>query len=134
MTTVSKDELFQQLYSVMSMYHTHMGEGQAAHINKARAFIEVNLEHDVSLQRVARHVHVHPNHLSDVFKKETGATFGDFVTRIKIQRAMEIISESPAKVSDVAAQIGYGDVKYFSKIFNKHTGKTPSEFRENTTC
>lgn len=133
LTTVSKDELFQQLYSVMRMYHTYIAEGQAAHVNKARAFIEIHLEDDVSLQRVAKHVHVHPNHLSDVFKKETGITFGDFVTRIKMQRAMEIISGSPAKVSEVATQVGYGDVKYFSKLFKKHTGKTPSEFRDNTT-
>lgn len=134
MNNVSKDELFQQLYNIMRMYHTDIAEGQAAHINKARAFIEVHLEQDVSLQRVAKHIHVHPNHLSDVFKKETGITFGDFVTRIKMQRAMEVLAGSPAKISEVAAQVGYSDVKYFSKIFKKHTGKTPSEFRGSAPC
>ncbi|MFH5182875.1 helix-turn-helix domain-containing protein [Paenibacillus sp. TAB 01] len=125
-----KDALFQRLYSVMKMYHNRLAEGQATHAQKAMAYIEEHLGHDVGLQQVAKHVHLHPNHLSEVFKKETGMTFGDYVTRQKIRRATEILKVSPAKVSEVAARVGYEDVKYFSQIFKKYTGKTPSEYRE----
>lgn len=130
---IPQDALFQHLYSVMKTYHTQHAEGQTAHVHKAMAFIEEQLEHDVSLHQVAKHVHLHPNHLSEVFKKSTGMTFGDFVIRKKMNRAMEILSVSPAKVSEVASQIGYEDVKYFSKVFKKYTGKTPSEFRDAPT-
>jgi two-component system response regulator YesN len=131
LTATPKDSLFQHLYSVMKLYHNRLGAGQATHAQKAMAYIEEHLGQDVGLQQVARHVHLHPNHLSEVFKKETGVTFGDFVTRQKIRRAMDILSVSPAKVSEVAAKVGYEDVKYFSQIFKKYTGKTPSEFRED---
>lgn len=130
---IPQDALFQHLYTIMKIYHTQHAEGQTAHVHKALAFIEEQLEHDVSLQQVAKHVHLHPNHLSEVFKKSTGMTFGDFVIRKKMSRAMEILAVSPAKVSEVASQVGYEDVKYFSKIFKKYTGKTPSEFRDEPT-
>lgn len=125
-----KDALFIYLRAVMSLYHQRLAEGPAAHVQKAMAYIEQHLGSDVGLQQVARHVHLHPNHLSEVFKKETGTTFGDYVTRRKLSRAMEILSVSPAKISEVAAKVGYEDVKYFGQLFKKFTGKTPSEFRE----
>src|SRR5690606_30540369 len=107
---IPQDALFQHLYTIMKIYHTQHAEGQTAHVHKAMAFIEEQLEHDVSLQQVAKHVHLHPNHLSEVFKKSTGMTFGDFVIRKKMSRAMEILAVSPAKVSEVASQVGYEDV------------------------
>lgn len=125
-----QEALFQQLYSVMKLYHGHLAEGQATHVQKALAFIEVNLENDIGLQQVAKHVHLHPGHLSDVFKKETGVTFVDYITRLKMRRAMEILTVSPAKISEVAAKVGYEDVKYFTQLFKKHSGRTPKDFRE----
>lgn len=125
-----KDALFQYLLTLMELYHHRLGEGQATHTQKAMAYIQENLGKDVGLQQVAKYVHLHPNHLSEVFKKEAGITFGDYVTRQKINRAMEILTVSPAKIADVATTVGFEDIKYFSQVFKKFTGKTPSEFRE----
>jgi two-component system response regulator YesN len=124
-----RDALFQRLHAVMQLYHTQLAGGQAAHVQRAMAYIEQHIGGDVGLQHVAKHVHLHPNHLSEVFKKEAGMTFGDYVTKLKMKRAMEILTGTPAKVSEVAAQVGYEDVKYFSQLFKKTTGRTPSEFR-----
>ncbi|MDT0122142.1 helix-turn-helix domain-containing protein [Paenibacillus sp. RRE4] len=124
------DELFHHLYDVMQAYHSRMGLGQAAHVQKAIGYIENALAQDISLQQVAGQVHLHPGHLSELFKKEMGVTFGDFVTDMRIRRAMDMLVVSPAKVSEIAAISGYEDVKYFSRLFKKHTGKTPSEYRE----
>lgn len=128
--TALKDVLFQHLLALMELYHHRLGEGQATHTQKAMAYIQQNLGNDVSLQQVAKFVHLHPNHLSEVFKKEAGITFGDYVTRQKINRAMEILTVSPAKVAEVAGMVGFEDIKYFSQVFKKFTGKTPSEYRE----
>ena len=128
--TEIRDELFHHLYDLMQAYHSRMGQGQAAHVQKAIGYIETSLTQDVSLQQVAGQVHLHPGHLSELFKKEMGVTFGDFVTDMRIRRAMDMLVVSPAKVSEIAAISGYEDVKYFSRLFKKHTGKTPSEYRE----
>ena len=126
-----RDMLFHHLYGLMHTYYSQMGQGQATHVQKAIAYMESGLAQEISLQQVAGQIHLHPGHLSELFKKETGITFGDFVTNMRIRRAMEMLAVSPAKVSEVAAMSGYEDVKYFSRLFKKHTGKTPSEFRED---
>jgi len=128
--TSSRDMLFQHLNSIMKSYHNGLTEGQTAYVRRAMAYIEDNLGQNVSLQQVSRQVHLNPSHFSEVFKKETGITFSDYVTRKKMSRAMELLSISPMKVGEIAADVGYEDVKYFSQLFKKNFGKTPSEYRE----
>lgn len=125
-----REELFRHLHEMMTIYHSRLGEGQRSHVERAKAFIESCPAPELSLQQVAGHVHLHPGHLSELFKKETGNTFGDFVTGMRIRKAMQLLTVTPAKVSEVALMVGYEDVKYFSRLFKKHTGKTPSEYRE----
>ena len=122
--------LFQHVYGLMKLYHNELSAGQRTHINKAIAFIEENIGRNLSLQQTAQHVHLHPGHLSVVFKKETGMTYRDYVMKVKMKHAMNILRDYPAKISDVAAGVGYDDVKYFGQVFKKFTGKTPSEYRE----
>lgn len=123
--------LFQHVYGLMKLYHNELSAGQRTHINKAVAFIEENIGRNLSLQQTAQHVHLHPGHLSVVFKKETGMTYRDYVMKVKMKHAMNILRDYPAKISDVAAGVGYDDVKYFGQVFKKFTGKTPSEYRED---
>lgn len=127
-----REELFRYLHDMMTFYHNRLGESQKSHVERAKAFIESCPAQELSLQQVAAHVHLHPGHLSELFKKETGITFGDFVTGMRMRKAMQLLTVTPAKVSEVALMVGYEDVKYFSRLFKKHTGKTPSEYREGT--
>ncbi|MFC0213442.1 helix-turn-helix domain-containing protein [Paenibacillus chartarius] len=126
-----QEDLFRYLHAIMKLYHNRLADGQTTHVRKAMTYIEQNLEDDVGLQHVARQVHLHPSHLSEVFKKETGMTFGDYVTRQKIARAKALLAASPAKISEIAQKLGYEDVKYFGQLFKKFTGKTPSEYRSD---
>lgn len=126
------DTLFQHLHIIMKLYHHYYAEGKTAHIQKAIVYIEEQIGKDLRLQQVAEFVHLHPNHLSEIFKKETGMKFVDYVTGKKIGRATEILATSPAKVSEVANRVGYEDVKYFGQIFKKYTGLTPSEYRDQS--
>lgn len=130
---MANEILFQHLYTIMKLYHNQLAEGKVAHIQKAIAYIEEQLGYDLGLQQVAEHVHLHPNHLSELFKRETGMKFVDYITRKKMELAMEVLSTSHAKISDVAARVGYEDVKYFGQMFKKHTGQTPREFRDSNT-
>lgn len=126
-----RDDLFRYLHAVMKLYHNRLAEGQTTHVQRAMTYIEEHLEDDVGLQQVAKNVHLHPSHLSEVFKKETGMTFGDYVIRQKIARAKELLATSPAKISEIAQKLGYEDVKYFGQLFKKFTGKPPSEYRSD---
>ncbi|ANF97175.1 response regulator [Paenibacillus bovis] len=125
-----KEELFQQLYRISRLYHASCGEGPRIHVQKALIYIEENLGGDTSLVAAARHIHLHASHLSEIFKKETGMTYSDMVLKRKMVYAAELLTISSAKVADIAGQIGYEDVKYFSKLFKKYSGCTPTEYRE----
>lgn len=124
-------ELFQILSSLMAAFHETMSDTRHAYVNRAIAYIRERLDRNLTLQEVAKFVHLTPNHFSDAFKKETGQSYIEFVTRERMQRAAHVLRTTPLKISEVAGAVGYEDIKYFSQQFKKHTGQTPSEFRQS---
>ena len=123
------EALFQSLRAFLDLYREAVSGERVSYVKRAIAYIRDHLDSNLTLQQVAKQVHLNPNHFSEVFKRETGLTYIDFVTRERMRRAMEILDESPAKISEVASRVGYEDVKYFGQLFKKATGKTPSEYR-----
>jgi two-component system, response regulator YesN len=124
-----EDLLFHYFERIIEKYR-QMTEGKVNYIHEATIFIQENLNQNLSLKEVASHVHVNPNYFSEIFKREMGKSYIEFVKTVKIEKAMSILIETPAKVSEVARQVGYEDIKYFSKLFRLHTGLTPSDFRK----
>jgi len=126
-----EEALFKSLHALMETYRQSVSEQRASYVQRAIVYIKENLSANITLSQVAREVHVHPNHFSEVFKRETGLNYIEFVTQERIRRACDILLRSPAKIGEVAKQVGYEDVKYFSQLFKKYTGQTPSEYRDN---
>ena len=79
---------------------------------------------------MAEQIYVSKWYFSKIFRKVKGEKFSDYLSRLKIEEAQRIIREQPElKNYEVADRIGFHDVRYFSQLFKKITGKTPSEFR-----
>ncbi|MBS4196112.1 response regulator [Lederbergia citri] len=97
---------------------------------KAIIYIQDHLDRNITLQEVADYVHINPNYFSEVFKREVGKSYIEFVKNARMEKAISILIETPAKISDVARQVGYEDIKYFSQQFRKYTGYTPSDYRK----
>lgn len=121
--------LLRQLERIMTRYRDMVAGTNP--VRQAIAYIHDHLDQSLSLQQVARHVHMNPNYFSEMFKRETGQNYLEYVTQAKLRRAMTLLAETPAKVSEVASRIGYEDTKYFNRLFKKFTGQTPSEYRGN---
>jgi two-component system response regulator YesN len=126
-----RDEVFKLLSYIMTTYHQSLSHNRFSYIDKSIAYIKEHLDRNISLQQVAKYVYLNPNHFSEVFKRETGYTYIEFVTKERMKRAIEILQGSKAKIKDVAYRVGYEDTKYFAQQFKKHTGQTPSEFRQS---
>ncbi len=89
-------------------------------------------EPNISVETIARHLAISEGHLSHLFKKETDYTLLNYLTRYRIHKAMELLKNLRMKVYEVAEQVGYRDITYFSATFKKLAGMAPSEFRD--TC
>ncbi len=87
-------------------------------------------DEDISIAVIAAYLGVSEGHLSHVFKKEIGSTVISYLTQYRIQTAMKLLRGGRYKVYEVAQQVGYRDVAYFSSTFRKLTGLSPSEYQE----
>ncbi|MCI9305816.1 MAG: response regulator [Lachnospiraceae bacterium] len=99
-------------------------------IEKARVYISRNYKKDLSLESMSREMDMSPYYFSKLFKEVTGTNFVEYVTSIRIRRAKELLREGKSSVKQICQEIGYGDPNYFSRIFKKWTGQTPTEFKE----
>ncbi|WP_165972249.1 response regulator transcription factor [Paenibacillus piri] len=87
-------------------------------------------DRDISLESVAAQLDIHPVTLSRMFKQHTGENFIHYVTRERMKLAERLLVDSDKKVSDISEQVGYGDHRYFSFLFKKTYGMTPSDYRK----
>ena len=105
-------------------------KGHTEVIEEAKRYIRENYQNeDMSLNSVAAHVNISSNHFSAIFKKETGETFIDYLTAVRIEKAKELLTCTNMKTSDVGFEVGYRDPHYFSSIFKKTVGQPPKEYR-----
>ncbi|MCD9025861.1 response regulator [Cohnella silvisoli] len=99
-------------------------------IRQAFRYLNSQFAEDISLQQVADYVHLNKTYLSELFKKETGITFNDHLTRIRIDKAKELIIAGEEKMGALAELVGYPNASYFTKVFKKTTGMTPLEYKQ----
>ncbi|HZG71990.1 MAG TPA: helix-turn-helix domain-containing protein [Chondromyces sp.] len=99
-------------------------------IQSALNYIEQNFHKGVTLEEVADYVHLSPYYLSKLFKKELNVNFVSYVIERKIEKAKELLHSTDMPVLNIALELNYQEPNYFSKVFKKVTGMTPSEFRK----
>jgi len=118
------------LASVIEYRDSHTGGRYRAVIVKAREYINTNYASgDISLYSAAFHVGISPNHLSTVFAQETGEHFIEYLTRIRLEKAKQLLRNTAMKSAEIAFEIGFNDPHYFSHIFKKNVGLSPREYR-----
>ncbi|MDO3410359.1 response regulator [Saccharibacillus sp. CPCC 101409] len=110
--------------------YDHYASGGEQAVEVALQYIRARYGSELSLEKVASVVYLNPAYFSQLFKQKTGQGFKDYVTQIRLDRAMEMLGESELKVGDIAERVGYPDVRHFSQVFRKKIGCTPSEYRE----
>lgn len=117
-----------QLASSYALLHKRMNSQLLRSIDE---LLDRNLSSGITLQDVAAHVYLSPNHLSRLFKEAAGETFSKYAIKHKIEHAKRMLLSSSSKVCDIGAQIGYRDTHYFIRVFKAYTGMSPAEYRRN---
>lgn len=100
-------------------------------VEKAREYLENNFpDPELNLNKVAKEVYVSACYLSHLFKEVTGQTITEYLHKVRIRQAKKLLQETPLKIYEVAAEVGFKDSHYFGIVFKKSTGLTPGEYRD----
>jgi two-component system response regulator YesN len=100
-------------------------------VNRAKRIINDNLSNcSFSLNNVAAALYVSSNYLRSLFKQQSDESFVEYLTRIRMEKSIDLLKNTNMKIQEVAEMTGYSNQRYFSVCFKKHFGKTPTEIRE----
>jgi two-component system response regulator YesN len=128
-------ELQEWLEQFIKMCLLEMERGKVntsvSHVEKAKQFIDTRLsDSELSLRELAANLFLSPNYLRQLFRQETGESYVEYVTRVRMERAVQLLRDSLLKIQDIAEKVGFEEQRYFSSCFKKHYSMTPTEYRE----
>ncbi|MDL2236315.1 response regulator [Christensenellaceae bacterium OttesenSCG-928-K19] len=120
----------QYIMAVKNQIDAERSEKQQSLIGQAHDYIDQNFcDSSLSLSNVAQMFYVSPSYLSNLFKRKYNMNFVEYVTRLRMEKAKQLLASSALKTYEIAEQTGYNDPQYFSNSFKKYTGLTPSEYK-----
>ncbi len=94
-------------------------------------FIQYNYKNNISIDEIARSVYISPDHLIRLLKKAIGFSPKEYIIRLRLQDAIHLMAKNQTEsIANIAIQSGFDDVNYFSRLFKKKMGITPSEYRK----
>jgi AraC-like DNA-binding protein/ligand-binding sensor protein len=99
-------------------------------ITRAKEYIQQNQGEDISLGQVARAVNTSTFYFCKLFKKATGVNFTDYVSRVRIEKAKNLLLNPNLRVSEIAYEVGFQSLTHFNRVFKKIVGQAPTEYRE----
>ena len=101
-------------------------------IQHIKDYIRNHYDHDITLDDVSDQVFLNPIYISRLFKHKTGENFSDYLVRVRMENAGELLKDPRYKVYEVGYQVGYQSTKYFYRIFKQYYGCTPTEYRRKS--
>ena len=110
--------------------HTKKNEHENSLVQRAKEYINGNYKKDLSLDELSKELDISPYYFSKLFKEETGSNFVEYLTGLRMGRAKEMLKDESLSMKEICTEIGYSDPNYFSRIFKKNVGLTPTEYRE----
>lgn len=100
-------------------------------LGEAVQYIREHFNENLSLDNVAQQIYISPYYLSHLFKEELEITFLEYLTRIRIEEGKKLLLDRSWTILDISSQVGYDDPGYFSKVFKKNMGVSPSQYRKH---
>lgn len=126
---VEKDvsENFQKVLEWLIEFENKQFSPMIRHVLK---YLTDNFNSDLSLDTLAKNVQTNPSYLSRVFKEQTGYKISDYITNLRMEKAKDLLLDQHLRAKDVALAVGYANERYFSQLFRKHSGMSPTEYKK----
>ena len=119
----------QQLSGLCNQLVVQEQAGEPEAIRRAKDYIARHRGEDISSRRVADELHLSRFYFCTLFKKRTGLTFTEYLTRVRIERVKELLVNPNLRISEIAFQTGFQSLTHFNRVFLKLTGQSPTEYR-----
>src|SRR5436190_12704599 len=103
--------------------------GEPPTITRAKEFIKQHQTEDISLGQVAKAVNMSTFYFCKMFKKVTGINFTDYVSRVRVENAKNLLLNQNRRVSEIAYEVGFQSLTHFNRVFKKVIGQSPTEYR-----
>lgn len=120
--------IVQSLLSYIQANLSQTGENPV--IAAAKRYIHANLDKKITVKDVARHLHFSPSYCNAMFKRATGYPILTYFTQIRIEEAKTLLLSGEYSLQEIAETLGFDDYNYFSRIFKKHVGLPPGEYKK----
>lgn len=99
------------------------------YVDKAKKYIDENYDNDIKIEEIAKKLEIDRKYLRNLFFTQLGMSTKDYLTNLRMKKAMELLEQTTMAVSEVSLKVGYKDALAFSKMFKKHAGVSPTEYR-----
>jgi YesN/AraC family two-component response regulator len=99
-------------------------------IVRAKAYIRENLQEDITLADVAKAAFTSTFYICKLFKRHAGMNFTEYVSRLRVERAKELLANPNLRVSEIAFEVGFQSLTHFNRIFRRIIGESPTIYRE----
>lgn len=121
---------YEDIMSALKKLNRLEKSGYSKYTNQAVRYLNSNYRSAVSLQELAEQMGIHYAYLSKIFKQDTGTNFGEYLNRIRIKKAKELIEQGKYRIKEISAEVGYNQYNYFFKVFKQIEGCTPTEYEK----
>jgi AraC-like DNA-binding protein/ligand-binding sensor protein len=139
-TTVVSRKQYESTLRLLEIFAQHLSlvanqliiqrrQSEPSSIARARQFILENRGEELSLATVAKAANMSSYYFCKTFKKATGLNFTDYLARVRIEKAKELLLNPNARVSEIVFEVGFQSITHFNRIFKRHVGKSPTEYR-----
>lgn len=119
----------EMVHRYANLVRNHSMRGYSPAVQKVINYIDFNYQEDLSLKKIAGLFSISPSYLSALFRKETGITLTEYINSKRIDVSVSLLNTTDSSIQNIAAQVGFLDVNYYTRIFKKLKGISPSAYR-----
>lgn len=138
---VISNKQYESMVKLLNIFAKHLGmvanqilvqdqNAEPPMITRAKEFITANQTEDISLGDVAKSVNTSTFYFCKMFKKATGLNFTDYLSRVRVEKAKNLLLNPNLRVSEIAYEVGFQSLTHFNRVFRKLVGQSPSQYRQ----
>jgi AraC-like DNA-binding protein/ligand-binding sensor protein len=139
-TPVVTVERFQAVVQLLNVFAQYLADyaskhalapsaGEPVPVASAKEFVQSHVEEPITLAQVVRHVNVSRFYFCKLFKRATGMTLTEYVSRVRVEKAKTLLVDSSLRISEVVYAAGFGSIPRFNSVFKRYVGMPPTEYR-----